>query len=109
MGNNKYMTKKQIIVRGFAQAVSAVGYIVIVVTFMQNAERLFKDRPESLAGIFMLTLFVISVAIMAIIVFGKPALLYFEGQKKEGVSLVLYTIGFLVLIFVVFGTIFLLF
>ena len=103
------MKKKEIITKALLHTIAAVAYIAAVVTFMQNAEELFKDRPDAFAGVIMLMLFVISATLMGIIVFGKPALLYFDGHKKEGVSLALYTTGFLVLAFVITVTCFVLF
>ncbi len=46
----------------------------------------------------MLLLFVTSAAITGFLVFGKPAMLYIDGKKKEAISLLGYTIGMLFLI-----------
>jgi hypothetical protein len=57
----------------------------------------------------MLLLFVCSAAITSFLVFGKPVMLYIDGQKKEAVSLLAYTLGIMALItivlFIVIGSI----
>lgn len=45
-----------------------------------------------------LLVFVISAAVMGLLIFGKPILLYLDNFKKEAVSLLFYTLSFLILI-----------
>lgn len=56
---------------------------------------MFGDGKNFFIPIFMLLLLVLSVAVMGVLIFGKPLMLYLDGAKKEGVKLLLYTIGFL--------------
>lgn len=42
----------------------------------------------------MLSLFVFSAAITSFLIFGRPAMLYVDGKKKEALTLLMYTIGF---------------
>lgn len=79
--------------RGLIQAVIAVAYIVIVVIVMNQSHNLFASNPEIISGVLMLLLFVVSVAVMALAVFGVPVMWYIDGKKKDAIELVLYTVG----------------
>ena len=49
---------------------------------------------EILAPIALLFVFVFSAALTGYLIFGKPALMYIDGKKKEALSLLTYTLGF---------------
>ncbi|MFA5098919.1 MAG: hypothetical protein WC461_01720 [Candidatus Paceibacterota bacterium] len=94
------MTKNTIIKRAFINAVCAAAYIALVAIFMPIAGKIFgPDDDKSVLGpmVFLMT-FVISTAVMAMLIFGKPILLYLDGLKKEAVSMIIYTIASLILI-----------
>lgn len=96
------MPKKTIIKYAFIHAMGAAAYIALIATFMSNAAKIFgpdnsADNKIFPTTVFLMT-FVISAAIMGLLIFGRPVLLYMDGLKKEAVSLTFYTIGFLVLI-----------
>lgn len=95
------MNRKTIIKYGFLHAVGAVAYIALVAAFITSANK-FLGQANNLLGTmaFLLTL-VISVAIMGLVIFGRPAMWYLNGSKKEAAILSLYTIGFLALIAVI--------
>ena len=87
-------------------AAGAALYIIAVATFLSHAEKIFgPDTAEKtpLIPMFMLSLLVVSAAITGFAVFGKPAMWYLDGKKKEAVSLLAATLGFLAVITVVFG------
>ena len=48
-----------------------------------------------------LMLFVLSAAIVGLLVFAKPVMMYLEGAKKEAVTLVFYIVAWLALITVI--------
>ena len=76
----------------------ALGYIVIVAKLLTNAQKLFGLMNGILAPTAFLLTFVLSAAIMGILIFGRPILWYLDGFKKEAVRLVFYTLGFLLII-----------
>lgn len=80
--------------RGVANGLCAFVYVVAVVTLIDYLQR-FADRPDPkfIAPLAMLMLFVLSAAVMALLVFGKPAMLYVDGKKKEAVQMVCWTVG----------------
>lgn len=90
-------------------AVNVVGtalYIVTVASFMSYTPHLFAEKdggdPKTvLVPIVMLLLFVLSAAITGSLVFGRPVLWYLDGQKKEAISLLAHTLGFLFVIMII--------
>lgn len=78
----------------FLNALAAAVYIVIVV-FITNT--LFSPPQEEetiLIPMFMLSLFVLSAAIMGFLFFYQPFRLYFENQKREAFLFFMRTVGF---------------
>lgn len=93
------MTAKNKIAKySLLNALGAAAYVAIVATFMSNAEILFGDVEGPFAPMGFLMLFVLSAAVMGTLVFGRPILWYLDGKKKEAVTLLLYTLGFLAII-----------
>src|SRR3989338_8970797 len=71
------------------------GYIVLVVTIMTS----FVDKADGpergiLVPLTILSLFVLSAAVMSYIFFYQPIMLYMDGKKTEAVNLFLKTLGF---------------
>jgi hypothetical protein len=94
------MNSKSVIKYAFIHALVALVYIGLVALLIANGETLFGKMQGALAvSAFLLTL-VVSVAVMGVVIFGRPLMWYLDSKKKEGVELALCTIGFLLLIVV---------
>ncbi|MDD5251059.1 MAG: hypothetical protein PHT12_00320 [Patescibacteria group bacterium] len=90
--------ESKLVLKALRNAASAVLYVVLVVFFMSNANRIFGTPPvEMLIGAFMLTLFVVSALIESILVLGQPVWLFTQGKRTEALKLLGYTTGFMVL------------
>ncbi len=90
---------KKLLGHSAGHALLAYAYIVgIAVFFNLGVEKMFKKVPDFFGPIIMLPLLVLSVAIMAILIFGKPVLLYLDSQKKEALTMLFYTVGWLAVI-----------
>ncbi len=74
-------------------AILATGYISIVATFMFYVPRHFDQPDNVLMPIAMLSLFVLSAAVMCYLFLLKPLQLYLDGQKQEAVSFFTRTLG----------------
>ncbi len=75
-------------------AVATAVYVVIVGAFVSHAGKMKLGRAHpTLIPIAMLMLLVFSAAVTGGLIFGKPALWYLDGRKKEGLALLLYTLG----------------
>lgn len=82
------MTKNPIV-----NALAAMAYIVCIVALISFLPHIFGEQEFPFAPILMLSLFTLSAAMMAYIFLLQPFELYFQGQKKEAVSLFLKTMG----------------
>ncbi len=103
------MKNSKLLLLALLNSLGASAYIAAVVLLMNNAQKFFGQANNFLAGLAMLLLFVISATIVGSLVLGRPAYLYFNGFKKEGIALLVFTIAFLVVItMAVFGTLVLL-
>ena len=84
---------EQVTKNPFLNALSASAYIALVASIMYAARGF--DGPDSfLVPITVLSLFVLSTAVMGFIFFYQPAQMYLDGLKKEAVSLFLKTLAF---------------
>ncbi len=98
------MNRGKIITYAIAHAVGAAAYVAFVAFFMTNAGALLGPVRGIWNAIMFLLVFVISAAVMGMLVFGRPVLWYLDSMKREAVALALYTVGFLAIIAVlVFG------
>ena len=80
-------------------ALLAFVYIFCIGLFFNYVPKnILGDTPGVLGFVIFLLLFVLSAAVMGILILGKPVLLYLDNKKKESVALLLYTIGWLVVI-----------
>ncbi|MBI2629421.1 hypothetical protein HYW74_05035 [Candidatus Pacearchaeota archaeon] len=85
----------KIIKRAFIDSAGTAAYIILVVSFIFSLRVLAPKEDIVIIPIAMLLLFVTSAAITGFLVFGKPIMLYIDGKKREAVSLLSYTLGFL--------------
>lgn len=89
-------------------ALSASGYIILVVSVMTFVTQPLKNKPDTFfAPVTVLFVLTLSVAVMAYLFFYQPLQLFIEGRKKEAVNLFVKTIGvFAVLTIVVLTLLF---
>ena len=98
------MKKSQNITRSFLHSAGVVVYVTCVSAFLSKANKIFgNEEHKFIIPIFMLLLLVISTSITGMLVLGKPASLYLDGQKKEAWTFLLYTLGWLAVFLVVVG------
>lgn len=79
----------------YINAILASVYIALVVSGINTIGTLVGQGPDEtiLAPIAMLSLLVLSVAVMAFLFFYQPALLLLDGKRNEAVSFFLRTLG----------------
>jgi hypothetical protein len=65
---------------------------------MFNGEKLFGKINNFTGPMMILLLFVVSAVITSALFLGRPAWLYFNGLKKEGIKLFFYTLAILIAI-----------
>lgn len=80
--------------QGAVNAFAAFGYILAVALVLSSLERLMGGREDGfLAPVAFLSLLVLSAAVMASLFFGRPAMLYVDGKKKEALAMLCWTMG----------------
>lgn len=90
------ITHKEIVGRAAKHALGASVYVLIVITVMRAISKTRANTPDTPLDIFTgLMLFSVSAGIMAALVFGKPAMWYADGHRKEAVKLLGWTLGFM--------------
>jgi hypothetical protein len=88
----------------FLHAFGAALYIVIVVTILQTASYVFKDMSGTmLVPMAMLSMFVLSAAIMGYIFLSEPLYLLMENRKQEAIVFFSKTVGFFACFVVLFA------
>lgn len=85
------MKNSKLVLLSVLNSLGVLVYVSLVTLFMNNAQIIFGKADNFLAPVIMLTLFVLSALITGSLVLGKPIMLYFDGQKKESIKLLVYT------------------
>ena len=90
----------------------SLGHAVLVFIYTSgvawllfNAQSIFGQVHNFFGPLAMLMLFVLSAAIVGSLVLGRPAWLYFDGQKKEALQFLGYTILWLFILTVIVFTV----
>lgn len=75
-------------------ALSAAGYIGLIVGVINLISITHKDKPDTaFAPVVFLSLLTLSVTVMAFLFFYQPLQFFIEGKKKEAVNLFVKTVG----------------
>jgi hypothetical protein len=90
---------------GFLQAVGIALYVsgfASIIAFVEQSA-FFKDFDPSfpLGPIMFLLAFIISATTCSLLMFGYPFYLFMHEKKKEALHIVLWSVGWLALIFLV--------
>jgi len=88
-------------IKGLLSALGVFVYVLLVALIITSGEQLFGGEENFLLPVSMLLLLVLSVAVVGVLIFGKPVFMYLDGQKKEAWTMLLYTIGWLAVLVVV--------
>jgi len=71
-------------------------YVILVASLIYSLGHSgFEAGNALIVPIFMLLLFIFSAAFTGLLVFGRPVMWYLDGNKKEAMSLLFYTLGIL--------------
>ena len=77
----------------FLNAIIASIYIGLVVLLMDFAGNIESSASDLVIASMILSLFVLSAAVMGYVFLFQPFKMYTEGKKKEAVKLFLQTLG----------------
>ncbi|HRY60370.1 MAG TPA: hypothetical protein P5096_03245 [Patescibacteria group bacterium] len=95
------MKKMSLYLQGLINAVLAAAYVSLIALIMSHGENIFGKEDGFLVPFIMLLIFVLSAAVMGILVFAKPIMLYIDGQKKDAVKLLGYTVGWISVVIII--------
>jgi predicted membrane channel-forming protein YqfA (hemolysin III family) len=90
----------------FINAMSAAVYIVLVVLLIWSLQTFSSLEDTIFIPMFMLSLLVLSVAIMGFLFFFKSLFLYMDGHKDKALEFFLKTVGFFACFVLVFFIVF---
>ena len=85
----------------FFYALAVVSYIVIII-LCGNALSPLIPEETILIPMAMLSLFVLSTAIMGFLFLSEPLILYIENKKREAILFFAKTVGFFACFIVIF-------
>jgi len=85
------MENSKLITRAILNSLGVFIYILVVASILNNANRFAGPMNKVIGPVVFLMLFVFSALLTGGLILGKPLLLYFEGLKKEGIKLLVYT------------------
>ena len=78
----------------YLNAFMALGYIAGIILAISKTSSIAANTPDTLlAPVTMLSLFVLSAAIMGILFVYEPARLFLENQKQQALSFLIKTVG----------------
>ena len=101
------MSRKRIVLLGLAQATGVFLYVVLVVLFINNFDRIAGLPPEEqqtnsyTQAVGILLLFIVSACISGALVLGYPAILALRQRIRDASLLVASTVAWLVLLLVI--------
>ena len=83
-------------IKAFLHSLGVVAYIIFISFLLVNGDKLFGSLTNSILGpIVYLLLLTLSAALVGLLIFGRPVMLYLDGKKKEAMEFVAATVGFL--------------
>lgn len=85
------MNRKPLVLRALWSALGVTAYIGLLTIFFAYANRMFDQEDKVTTPLAFLLLFVFSALLTGSLVLLAPIRLYLDGQKSEGVQLLLYT------------------
>ncbi len=82
----------------FYNSVFAMAYIVVIVSLLSFAQHFAAGPDNMLMPIGMLSMLVLSAAVMAYIFFYQPVLMLIEGKREQAVTFFMKTVAYFAII-----------
>lgn len=87
---------KTIVWKSFLHAIGTFAYIALIAYFLFNGQHWLGSKPDNFfMPVLMLLLLVVSATITGLLVLGRPLQLYLDNHKKEGITMLFSTLGWL--------------
>jgi hypothetical protein len=88
---------KSIPIRSLLHSLGVVVYVTLVATVMHYGNQWFGTVDTIFTSIAVLLLLCVSAATVGGLVFGAPAVWFLSGKRREGITLAIWIVGWLVL------------
>lgn len=98
MFGGKQVKNQDIIKWGILGALAEIGYILIIVGLFTVLDKVLATPPEFIGFLFMLLLFVFSVGVSGVFVFGYAAYLALQKKYKEAACTVFVTFSTMLIV-----------
>ncbi len=85
------MKNSKLIMLAILNSLGVGVYVFLVSLIMNHGSKIFGEKDTAVTPVAVLLLFVLSALVTSGLVLGRPIMLYLDGQKKEGVKLLVYT------------------
>jgi hypothetical protein len=95
----------QTLIRALIHAAGVLVYVAAVALLMSRAEQMFGDEKTFLAPVVFLLLFIVSATITGLLVLGRPAQLYLDGFKRDAITMLAATVGWLIVFLAAVATV----
>ncbi len=92
--------KNKSILRSLGHAILVFVYVSGVAGIMTHLEKPGVPDKSIWIPIMMLLLFVLSAAVVGVLILGRPILLYLEGAKRAAFKFFGYTLGWILVIII---------
>ncbi len=94
---NKNKKRKELLSWSLINSLGVLVYVFVISQLLFSGEKIFGKMKTIWAPFTFLLLFVVSAAIVGLLIFGRVAHLYLNDHKKEAIKLLFCTIGWLFL------------
>lgn len=94
------MKNNKLVPLGLLHAIGVTLYVTVISLVMMRGDEWFGKMDSFVGPALMLMLLVLSAAITAFLVFGRPVLLYLDQKKQEALKLLGFTIGWMAVIII---------
>jgi hypothetical protein len=93
----------------FIYSLAVALYIVFIVSIMSVSTSFMPAKDNIFMPMVMLSLFVLSAAVMGFLFLSEPLQLYLDGEKKEAVTFFTKTVAFFACFVIIFSVLVFLF
>src|SRR3989338_9202075 len=89
------MPKEKIVQYSFVHSLGVFVYVSLVALIMQNGDKIFGKMATVVTVVAFLLMFVVSATVVGGLVLGKSITWYLDGDKKNAIKMLFYTVGWL--------------
>ena len=89
------MKKSKLIIYALVNSLGVLFYVLLVAWIIFNGEKIFGQMANYWGPVAFLLLFCLSAVAVGAMIFGRSVYLYLDGHKSEAITVLAYTLVFL--------------